>query len=844
MKARITPEPRNARIRAAILSESMRIGVERATLWSRGEKLAGDACPVLRNALAFEHLLDNVRLLIRDEERIAGNKTVHLLGLPWFVERGDINWILATEIKALGRRRTNRVVTDEADRLEIARLLKLYKGRTALSGVYHALRREGLLKKPAPLSPAEIRALAMGLGARGMYETARRWFYPTLKSPRILFSRSGNPEYLAVALNGAYGLLSFQGHVIFGHDRVIQKGYDGIAAEADLEATNLDPDDPQRQEKLRFYEAVKICCRAATNYASRLALHAEGLSVRIREDTRRKELEDMAQSLRKVAGGVPTSFREAVQSIWLSKLLLELYHPKSTISLGRIDRMLAPFYERDVESGRITAEEARGYLEELFLKIWTCTLYLGPGVQETGSQKFAGYQAVTIGGTDEKGRDATSPLTFLCVDAMDAVRPVMNLCVRLHSGSPQGLFQRVTEAISGGVSLAVYNDEIYAEALRKLGVSREHARDYAIVGCVEQVSASRTGGSTGTSQLNLAALVDMALRNGSVGLPVMRMVSGGKGYVQEGFRLPESFGELMTGFEKQLDHAIDEIVKGVNVVDREYTKWPTPFLSMTIEGCLATGLDITAGGALYDVSAVTFTGLANAADSLMAVKRAVYEEEWLSLENLLRAMDRNYRGREALRRKLLNRLPKFGNDFDEVDEIARRIMDMAFQKICGRSNIRGGRFSPAYVSLALHILFGQTLGATPDGRLAGTPICNSLSPVNGTERNGTTAVLNSITKIDTSRLSTGAAVNLKIHPLALRSEEAREKFVHLLRTFFGGGGPQLQVTLADAETLRHAMREPEKYPDLLVKVGGYSALFTDLGEDIQKDIIARSEQGL
>jgi formate C-acetyltransferase len=308
--------------------------------------------------------------------------------------------------------------------------------------------------------------------------------------------------------------------------------------------------------------------------------------------------------------------------------------------------------------------------------------------------------------------------------------------------------------------------------------------------------------------------------------------------------LPDSFEELMTGFEKQLDHAIDEIVKGVNVVDREYTKWPTPFISMTIEGCLETGRDITSGGALYDVSAVTFTGLANATDSLMALKKAVYEEKWLSLEDLLDTMDRNYRGREGLRRKLLNRIPKFGNDHDEVDEIARRIMDMAFQKICGRSNIRGGRFSPAYVSLALHILFGQTLGATPDGRLAGTPICNSLSPVNGTERNGTTAVLNSITKIDTSRLSTGAAVNLKFHPQILRSQEAKEKLAHLLRTFFAEGGPQLQVTLADAETLRDAMRQPDKYPDLLVKVGGYSALFTDLGDDIQEDIIARTEQGI
>ena len=844
MEARITPEPRNAKTRRMIVSESMRIGVERATLWNQGEKLAGYVSPLLKNAMAFEHLLDKVQLLIREEERIAGNKTVHLLGLPWFLERGDINWILETEIEALGRRKTDRVVTDEADRHEIKRLLKLYQGRTAISGVYRALDREGLFKKPSPLSPSEIRALALGLGGKGTYETAKRWFYPILKSPRIATSLYRNAEYLAVVLNAAYGLLAFQGHVIFGHDRIIKKGYDRIAAEAEIQVAHVDPHDPARHEKLQFYEAVRICCRAAKNYAIRLARHAESLSVRTRASSRKRDLQAMAQSLRNIAGGVPTSFRDAVQSLWISKLLLELYHPKSTISLGRIDRMLTPYYERDLDAGRITPEEARGYLEELFLKIWTCTLYLGPGVQESSSHQFAGYQAATIGGTDQRGRDATSLLTFLCIDAMDAVRPVMNLCVRLHPESPPPLIQRVVKAICDGVSLAVYNDEIYAKALRKLGVSKEHARDYAIIGCVEQVSASRTGGSTGTSQLNLAALVDMALRNGSVGLPLMRMISSGKGYVQKDFRLPESFDELLKAVEKQLDNAIDEIVQGVNIVDREYMKWPTPFISMTIEGCLEKGQDITSGGALYDVSAITLTGLANAVDSLMAIKRVVYEEKWLSLQALLNAMDRNYRGSEDLRQRILNKIPKFGNDSDEVDEIACRIMNMAFEKIYRCSNIRGGRFSPAYISLALHILFGQTLGATPDGRLAGTPICNSLSPVNGMERNGVTAVLNSITKIDTSRLSSGAAVNIKFHPQAFRSAEAKQKLADLLYTYFAKGGPQLQVTLADAETLRDARRHPEKYPDLLVKVGGYSALFTDLGEDVQKDIIARTEQGI
>lgn len=840
----LKPSPGNVKIREAILSEPMRLGVERASLWYDGERLAGDAPPSIKNALAFEHLCNNARIVIRKEERIAGNKTEYLLGIPWFVERGDINRILATELRSLGKRRTDRLLLSDEDKTNIRRLLKLYERRSALSCVYRAMYQDGILKRPRPLSPSELWRINKGLGLKGSLKMIRRWVFPALKSPRMISTPYKCPEYVAVVLNAAYGLLGFQGHVIFGHNRITEKGYDGIAADADSAAGSLDPSDPEMKEKLQFYQAVKICCRAARSYALRLAGHAEKLASTAGDKARKEDLIEMAASLRRVAGGTPESFRDAVQLLWLSKLLLELYHPVSTISLGRLDRMLYPYYEADIASGRITPGEAREYLEELFLKIWTCTLYLGPGVQEMGSQKFTGYQALTIGGTDEAGNDITSDLTLLCIDALDAVRPVINLCVRIYPGSPRELIDRVVKAIGDGVSLAVYNDDVYSRALERLGISSEHARDYAIIGCVEQVSASRTGGNTGSSQLNLATLVDMAIRNGKVGMPMAGLISGGSGRVESGFKLPSNFDELIESFEKQLDHAIDEISHGVNVIDREYLKWPTPFISMTIDGCLQSGHDITAGGAIYDVSAITLTGMANAVDSLMAIKRAVFDEEWITLERLIEVLDTNFRGHESLRQKIINRVPKFGNDNDEVDGIARQVMDMTFEKILSKKNIRGGYFSPAYISLALHIVFGQALGATPDGRLAGTPICNSLSPVNGMDRNGPTAILNSVAKIDATCFSSGVAVNIKLHPMVLERDEGKNKFADLVLSYFKKGGPQLQVTVADAETLKDAKKHPERYPNLVVKVGGYSALFGDLGPDIQDDIISRTEHCL
>ncbi len=844
IKEKVRPLERNSRMRDAILAEPLRLGVERAKLWCEGEDKAKDAPPAVRNALAFEHLLRNVELVIRDDELIAGNKTKHLLGLPWFIERGDVNWILATESAALGKRKTDGLYLDDSDRGEVKRLLDTYDKRSALSHIYASLKAKGLLKKPGLPSPRELWNLLKGLGFDGIKKNASRWLLPVLESPRLARSLRANPEYVGIALNGAYGILGYQGHLILGHDRIIQKGYTGISAQAEELASRVGADDSDRVEKLQFYEAVKICCRAARGYALRLADHAEALALDRKDTPRGIELIGIASDLRQLAHGVPETFRQAIQSVWLSTLLLELYHPMSTISVGRLDRMLTPFYEKDIAAGLITPEEARGYIEELFLKIWTCTLYLGPALQESSSYKFPGYQAVTVGGTDEQGNDVTSDVTMLCVDALDAVRPVMDLCIRMHPKSPPRLVERVVEAVSDGVSLAVYNDEVISKSLERIGVTKEHARDYAIIGCVEHVSASRTGGNTGCGQMNLAALLDMALRNGSMGLPMSRLVSGGKGHSEADFSLPGDFEELVEAFGRQLDHALDETVRGIAAVDTEYLGWPTPFISMTIDGCLESGRDITAGGALYDVSAIELTGLANVVDSMLAIKRAVYDEGWTTLPGLIKAMDENFRGHEKLRQRLVNRVPKFGNDDDEADLVARRVMDMAFERILSRKNIRGGQVTPVYLSLALHIIFGQVLGATPDGRLAGTPICNSLSPANGRDRNGPTAVLNSVTKIDTTGLSTGSAVNIKFHPLVFEKEESKDKLADLILTYFERGGPQLQITMADAEMLRDAKRNPQDYPDLVVKVGGFSALFTDLGADVQDEIIERTEHGL
>ncbi|PKM78968.1 MAG: hypothetical protein CVU88_08230, partial [Firmicutes bacterium HGW-Firmicutes-13] len=557
-------------------------------------------------------------------------------------------------------------------------LLPYWKGKTAIDKIMNVLVEQGLAKMPK-VKPNDLIESVRCMGLSNLHKLVKdAGILPLIKMSGKL------PAYIAANLNPAVGVLNFQGHVLYGHDKVIQQGFNGIKEKAKNQIRKLNPDNADDRKKIQFYEAVTICCDASIAFTQRFAEKAILMAEKETDPTRKAELLTIAENCRWVPANPARNFYEAMQSFWFSKVILEIYHPMSTISMGRVDQYLYPFYEKDIKNGTITSDKAQELIEELYLKIQTCTLYLGPAV--TPSYNLAGYQAFTIGGVDSEGKDVTNELSYLFLDALVYIKPVINLCVRTHRNTPKEFLMKVGEAIAKGANFALYNDEIYIEALHKWGCSLEDARNYGIIGCVEQVSAGNTGGNTGASLLNLVGVLDLTLNNG-VGSPMYQLIGNNQGLATGDTTKFTSFDEFMDAFKKQLKSCMKHLVASVNVVDGVYSEIPTPYISATIDDCMDNGTDIVNGGGHYDVTVVDIIGTANVANSLAAIKKLVFEEKKLTMAELIKLIHTNFRGKENIRQMIINRVPKYGNDDDYVDSIAREVMDFVCHETQSYNNI-------------------------------------------------------------------------------------------------------------------------------------------------------------
>jgi len=407
----------------------------------------------------------------------------------------------------------------------------------------------------------------------------------------------------------------------------------------------------------------------------------------------------------------------------------------------------------------------------------------------------------------------------------------------MHARAPAAYWHKVVEVVSSTSGPALFNDEVVISALLGDGYTLEDARDYAIIGCVEPTSAGNTFGCTSGNDVSLTGALEMVFNRGRIrmsGAPI-----GPDTGDPERF---SDFEEFWDAYRRQLEACVALIAEGVNVKDEVYAEhFPCPYVSSLLQGCLENARDMTQGGARYNFGSISGRGLATAADSLTAVKKLVFEQQRLTLKELRRSLERNFQGQESLRLLLVRQAPKYGNDDEEADAMARRVAELFCRAVSGHRNVRGGPFRPGFFSYGMHVYEGSILGATPDGRRAGEPVSNSLSPANGSERRGATAALKSAARIDHRRISNGSSLNLKTVPALFQSEAGRGKLCALLRTYFELGGMHVQLNTVSNETLREARQHPERYPDLVVRVSGYSAYFADLGRAIQDDIIARTE---
>jgi len=629
------------------------------------------------------------------------------------------------------------------------------------------------------------------------------------------------------------------GHTVLG-DVIYRRGLLDVKREIEERLNELDLfDDPRAYDKQQELEAMAIAIDAAIRFAERHAERAEELAAGEDDRQRKAELREIAEVCRRVPAHSPRSFREALQSYWFVHLsvILEL-NGWDSFCPGRFDQHLNPFYQADVASGALTRESARELLECLWVKFNSQPAPPKVGVTAAESATYTDFANINNGGLTPEGESAVNDVTYLILDVIDEMRllqPSSNL--QVSAKNPDAFLRRGLEIVRKGWGQpSLFNADMVVRELVRQGKAVEDARSGGISGCVESGAFGREAYIL-TGYFNLPKVLEITLNNG------FDPRSGKKVGIETGDPAAfASYDDLFTAFRRQLRHLIDVKMRGNSVIERLYARnMPAPFLSTLVDGCIRKGRDYNDGGPVYNTSYIQGVGPGTCTDSLSAIRHHVFEQQKLTMGELLGALKANFEGHERSRLLLWNRTPKYGNDDERADSILRCVFEAYADSIDGRPNTRGGTCHPNWLSTTCHVYFGSVTGATPDGRRAGEALSDGISPVQGADRLGPTAVLKSASRIDHARTG-GTLLNQKFTPRILDGEEGLDNLLHLVRAWFRLGGHHIQFNVVTAETLREAKADPEKHRDLIVRVAGYSDYFCDLTEALQDEIIARTEQ--
>ena len=615
------------------------------------------------------------------------------------------------------------------------------------------------------------------------------------------------------------GVLSGAGnHTTMDYAAVLDQGVHGRLARIEARLGRLSREAPDDQAGGEFLDALRVVALAWIDYAHRHAQLCRAEAAAATDPRRAAELATMADNCQRVPAARPTSFWQACQALWFCFVFL----PDAP---GRVDQYLYPFYRDDLAAGRVTRDQARELLSLLWIKYF----------EWAGAQAgVSAHQHLTLGGTDAAGRDASNEVTWLCLEVTEELRlhrPQVGL--RCHQGTPPALLRRAVQVLrtrSGNPDFC--NDEQIVPALTRLGVGIADARDFSLSGCHEVIV-------TGKAQMGSV--------EGFVNLPkVLRLVLGLEPELDPGADLTrlETPADLWQALVATLDRVAEAAHLASLARDQQTAAEPGGNLaaSLVVEDCIDKVVGYTQGGARYNFCNWDVIGVANLADGLAAVNQLVYQQQQLTLPELAAVLQQDWEGHEALRQQVLNRTPHFGNDLEEVDELARRIIHTFSDQLKQRRPFRGGEYILGTTAGGenMHIEFGRVTGATADGRRAGQPLADSLGAAQGRDRQGVTALLNSVAGLPHHLLPTATTLNVKLDPALLATDAGREQIAALIEGHFAGGGQQCQFNLVDRQQLLEARRNPEAHGDLVVRVAGYSAPFTSLWADLQDEIIART----
>jgi formate C-acetyltransferase len=633
---------------------------------------------------------------------------------------------------------------------------------------------------------------------------------------------------------------SAPGHVIPNYAKVLRIGMKGLVHEFE-EILASDISDDHRA----FVDALILSCKTARDFNLRYAKLAEDLAGKTDDAKRRRELEEIARICRKVPWEPADTFWEALQSLWTTHMLVmacESY-PGAGLSHGRWDQYLYPFYKESLENNELTRNEAKELLQCYWMKHNYVYDYQGRlGINQGINSSFG--QLITLSGMGRNGEDLTNDLTWLAlevIEEMNLLEPKPN--VRLHSNTPQDFLIRVSEILANaqGSPFLMNFDENSIEGLVWEGIPREDAWDYGIVGCLENTMQGNDRSGTVDVNLNLAKAVEYALNDGkdaATGEQVGASTGDPRSFA--------TYDEFVSAVEAQLDALVELLVEAGNEADTLRAKYqPTPYLSALMDDCAENGKDVNQGGTVWNFNTIEGMGIATLADSVTAVKKLVYDEERLSMSELLKALKANYEGHEEIRQLLRTKPPKFGNDDDFADKVARELSMYWAEKAFKHQNpFTGRRYRAGYLSWNYFVPLAPLTAATPDGRKRGEFLSNGVGAVQGMDANGPTASIRSVGKLGLETIPNGASHTISLSPSMVKTSEHIEKLAALLRAYNQVGGTALQINIIDSETLRDAQKHPDQYSNLLVRVTGYNAYFTQIGRELQEEIISRTEHRL
>ncbi|MDR2892943.1 MAG: formate C-acetyltransferase/glycerol dehydratase family glycyl radical enzyme [Deltaproteobacteria bacterium] len=608
-------------------------------------------------------------------------------------------------------------------------------------------------------------------------------------------------------------------------DLVFKKGFAGLKKEAEEKLAALDPTTPEIQEQMEFYQAEIIACEGIISLAARYAEQAEKLGIK-----------DVAEVCRNVPANPPKTFHEAIQAVWFTQMGSIISENSLALNLGRFDQYMYPYYEADLAAGRITPEQAQELVDALWIKLseWVWV------ISANTARFFAGYNAfqnLTVGGRTRDGRDAVNAVSYMCLTASSHVKTHQpGLSVRIHPDTPNEFMDAVCDLIGeGGGFPAVHNDRLGSEMLLAAGLTPEDARDWSNCGCVVP-HFRKIGEWTSAVSVNLASALEFALNEGKSRLNPQIGALPEKPATQF-----VNFDEVKQAFFKQLAYLLKHSVIGSITAQRIHAEIvPRPYLSLLVEGCMEKGRDLARGGAKYNLGPVlTGIGVADTANSLAVIRKLVFEDKKYNMAQICQALEKNWKGFEDLRRDALT-VPKYGNDDDYVDRLAVEISDFYHQETVAYTDIFGSKFNSAFMGISNYIPAGSIVGATPDGRYAGSPLTEGVSPHAGTDLTSPTAAMRSVAKINHDIHTGGTLMNIKLSPELMKDKKNRRKLGSLIRAYFALGAFHVQFNVVSTETLRKAQKSPEEYRDLLVRVAGYSTQFVNLSREVQEAIIERT----